>query len=204
MRVVFGTRNRGKVAELSLLLEPYGVEVLSLHDFPDVPDVVEDRETFTDNALKKARHMVDQLGLLGLADDSGLVVDALGGRPGVHSARYGGAGMSAADKNQRLLSELADVADERRTARFVCVLAAVPLDGSLPRVAEGICEGRILRAPQGEGGFGYDPVFAVDERPGRAMAELEPHDKNRVSHRGRAMRALLPDLLELLGLDPTA
>ncbi len=200
MRVVFGTRNRGKVAELRLLLDPYGVEVLSLHDYPDVPDAVEDGETFTDNALKKARHMVDQLGLLGLADDSGLVVDALDGRPGVHSARYGGPGLSAADKNERLLGELADVADGDRTARFVCVLAAVPNDGGVPKVAEGTCEGHILRSPRGKGGFGYDPIFGVDERPGRAMAELDPDDKNRVSHRGRAMRALLPDLLDLLGL----
>lgn len=201
MQVVFGTRNRGKVAELALLLEPYGVEVRSLHDFPDLPDAVEDGETFTDNALKKARHMVEHEGLLGLADDSGLVVDALDGRPGVHSARYGGPGLSAADKNQRLLGELAGVPEERRTARFVCVLAAVPADGGEPRLAEGTCEGRILLAPRGSGGFGYDPVFGVDERPGRTMAELEPHDKNRISHRGRAMRSLLPDLLELLGLD---
>lgn len=200
MKVVFGTRNRGKVAELALLLKPYGVDVRSLLDYPELPDAVEDGDTFEANALKKAHHMVENLGLLGLADDSGLVVDALDGRPGVLSARYGGPGLSAADKNQRLLGELAGVPQADRTARFVCVLAAVPVGGGRSRTAEGICEGHILFSPRGEGGFGYDPIFGVDERPGRAMAELLPEDKNRISHRGRAMRALLPELLELLGI----
>lgn len=200
MKVVFGTRNRGKVAELALLLKPFGVDVRSLHDYPELPDAVEDGDTFEANALKKAHHMVENLGLLGLADDSGLVVDALDGRPGVLSARYGGADLPPADKNRRLLAELADVPEAERTARFVCVLAAAPVDGGAPCTAEGTCEGHILLGPRGDGGFGYDPIFGVDERPGRAMAELEPEDKNRVSHRGRAMRALLPDLLELLGI----
>jgi len=200
MKVVFGTRDRGKVAELALLLEPHGVEVRSLHDYPDLPDAVEDADTFEANALIKARHMVENLGLLGLADDSGLVVDALDGRPGVYSARYGGADLPPADKNRKLLGELIDVPEAERTARFVCVLAAVPAEGGEPRTARGTCEGHILFAPRGEGGFGYDPVFGVDERPGKAMAELDPEDKNRISHRGRAMRALLPELLELLGI----
>lgn len=197
--VVFGTRNAGKLRELQRLLRPHGVTVRSLLDHPELPDAVEDGETFEANAVKKARHIAEQLGCLGVADDSGLVVDALGGRPGVYSARYGGPGLSQAEKNQRMLGELDGVPDERRTCRFVCVLAAIPAAGGAPVTAEGTCEGRVLHAPRGDGGFGYDPIFGPVERPGRSMAELAPDDKNQISHRGRAMRALLPDLLRLLG-----
>jgi XTP/dITP diphosphohydrolase len=199
VEVVFGTRNAGKVRELARLLEPHGVVVRSLHDHPDLPDAVEDGETFEANAIKKARHIAEHLGCLGVADDSGLVVDALDGRPGIYSARYGGPGLSAADKNVKMLGELQDVPDERRSCRFVCVLAAIPPGGNDPVTAEGTCEGHVLHAPKGEGGFGYDPIFGPVERPGRSMAELAPDDKNTISHRGRAMQALLPELLRLLG-----
>ncbi len=199
-QLVFGTRNRGKVDELRLLLRPHGVRVTSLLDHPDLPDAVEDGDTFEANAVKKALHIVGHLGCPALADDSGLVVDALDGRPGVHSARYGGPGLSPADKNRRLLAELDGVPDARRTARFVCVMAAVAAGGGEPATATGVCEGRILRAPRGAGGFGYDPIFGPDERPGRSMAELDPSDKNAISHRGRATRGILPVLLAMLGV----
>ena len=201
IEVVFGTRNRGKVRELRRLLQRYDIVVHSLHDHPDDPDADDDGDTFAANAVKNARHVGEALGCLGLADDSGLVVDALDGRPGIHSARYGGEGLPQPEKNALLLSELKGVPDERRTARFICVLAAVPVGGGEPLLAEGKCEGRILHEPRGDGGFGYDPLFGVDERPGKAMAELEADDKNRISHRGRAMRGLLPGLLGLLGVE---
>ena len=197
--IVFGTRNPGKVREVARLLAPYDVEVTSLLDHPDLPDAVEDAVTFVGNALKKARHICDHLGSLALADDSGLVVDALDGRPGVYSARYGGPGLSQADKNQKLLDELTDTPDDQRTARFVCVLVAAQPDAE-PRHAEGTCEGHILHAPRGDGGFGYDPIFGPVEAPGLSMAQLPPERKNRISHRGRATQALLPHILELLGI----
>jgi XTP/dITP diphosphohydrolase len=199
--IVFGTRNAGKVREVARLLAPYDVQVTSLLDHPDLPDAVEDADTFAGNALIKAQYICDNLGCLALADDSGLVVDALDGRPGVYSARYGGPGLSPADKNRKLLGELADVPDDHRTARFVCVLVAAQ-PGDEPRQAEGTCEGHILHAPRGEGGFGYDPIFGPVEAPGLAMAELPPDRKNVISHRGRATAALLPDILALLGIDP--
>ncbi len=198
--LVVGTRNPGKVREIARLLAPHGVEVRSLLDHPELPDAVEDAHTFEGNALIKARYIVEQLGLPAIADDSGLVVDALGGRPGVYSARYGGPGTTQADKNALLLSELADTPDDQRTARFMCVLVAVHPDGREPRIAEGTCEGHILHAPRGEGGFGYDPLFGPVEAPGQSMAELAPEHKNHISHRGRATAALLPDILELLGV----
>lgn len=197
--IVFGTRNAGKVREVARLLAPYDVQVTSLLDHPDLPDAIEDADTFSGNALKKAQHICDNLGCLALADDSGLVVDALDGRPGVYSARYGGPGLSPADKNRKLLGELADVPDDQRTARFVCVLVAAQ-PGSEPRLAEGTCEGHILHAPRGTGGFGYDPIFGPTEAPGLSMAELPPDHKNVISHRGRATAALLPEILELLGI----
>jgi len=198
VEIVFGTRNPGKVREVERLLAPHGATVRSLLDYPELPDAVEDGDTFEANALKKARHISELLGVVGLADDSGLVVDALDGRPGVYSARYGGPDTTQADKNALLLSELDGVPDERRTARFVCVLAAVRPGQDDPLVAEGVCEGHILLAPRGSGGFGYDPLFGPIEAPGHSMAQLAPEHKNRISHRGRATRALLPALLALL------
>ena len=198
IEIIFGTRNPGKVREVARLLAPHGATVRSLLDYPDLPDAVEDGDTFEANALKKARHISDLLGIIGLADDSGLVVDALDGRPGVYSARYGGPDSTQADKNALLLSELDGVPDEERTARFVCVLAAVRPGHPEPLLAEGACEGHILHAPRGSGGFGYDPLFGPVETPGLSMAELPPEHKNRISHRGRATQSILPLLLPLL------
>lgn len=196
MRLVFATRNRGKLSELRQLLALDGVEVLSLDDLP-VPEIEEDGATFAENALLKARGVMEATSLPALADDSGLEVDALDGAPGVHSARYAGPGASDADRVELLLENLRGVPPERRTARFRCAVAFVdPRDPGSPRLHEGSCEGRILDQPRGEGGFGYDPVFYVEEL-GCTFAEARPEDKNRLSHRGRAMRAMVEELRRL-------
>jgi XTP/dITP diphosphohydrolase len=187
-RLLFATRNRGKLAELRRLVAPLAVEVVSL-DEATVPEVDEDQPTFAGNAEKKARAAHAATGLAALADDSGLEVDALDGAPGVRSARYSGDHDDAAN-NAALLRAL-DGRDDR-AARFRCVLAFVDERGALT-LADGTCEGRIGTAPRGTGGFGYDPLFLVGDGA-RTMAELAPDEKNAVSHRGAALRKLLPAL----------
>jgi XTP/dITP diphosphohydrolase len=188
VKLLFATRNRGKLAELRRLVEGLPVEILSLDDAA-VPDVDEDQPTFAGNAEKKARAAHAATGLASLADDSGLEVDALGGEPGVRSARWSGDHDDAAN-NARLVRELKGRRD--RAARFRCVLAFVDERGALT-LGDGRCEGRIAEAPRGQGGFGYDPLFLVGDGE-RTMAELSPEEKNRVSHRGEAMRRILPVL----------
>lgn len=197
-KLLFATGNRGKLREVAqLVADIEGLELLCLADLPEPFEIEEDGETFADNALLKARAAAEVSGLLTMADDSGLEVDALDGRPGVRSARYAGPDASDADKVQKLLGELRDVPRSRRTARFRCAVALVrPADGRV-FTAEGRCEGRILTAPQGEGGFGYDPVFFV-ETLGCTFAEAEAAAKNELSHRGQALRAIAPKLRELL------
>ena len=195
-KIVLATGNRGKVRELKKLLENMPVEVLSLADFPELPEVVEDGSTFAENALKKARQISRATGLLTLADDSSLEVDFLGGAPGVHSARFAGPRKSDADNNQKLLELLKDVPEEKRTARFRCVIA-VAAPGARVETAEGTCEGIVGFAPKGEGGFGYDPLFYVPEF-GRTFAELSMDIKNKISHRGKALikaRDILEEML---------
>ena len=191
-RLVLATANRGKARELGALLGP-GWEIL-LQSECGVAPVEETGATFGENALLKARHAAAATGLPALADDSGLEVDALGGAPGVYSARYAGPGASDAQNIDRLLAELAGVPPEQRTARFRCVLAFVR-DAADPRplIAEGAWEGRITGAPRGINGFGYDPVFE-DPALASTAAELAPAAKNERSHRGRALR-ILGDLL---------
>ncbi|MCK6529127.1 XTP/dITP diphosphatase [Myxococcota bacterium] len=184
-RVLLATRNPGKVRELRALLAGEGIEVLSAGDVPGAPDVPETGATFRENALLKA-HALAAPGLLAVADDSGLEVDALGGAPGVRSARYAGEPKDDARNSRRLLDELEGVPDEGRAARFRCALALVA-DGQ-EAVFEGTCEGRIAREPRGVGGFGYDPVFLPDGGT-RTMAELSDAEKNAISHRGRAFAA---------------
>lgn len=198
-RLVFATRNRGKLRELRQLLTPDhfpgGVELLGLDDI-QVPEIPETGETFSENAEAKARGVMQATGLPALADDSGLEVDALGGAPGVHSARYAGAGASDADRIALLLRNLDGVPAQRRGARFRCVVAFVdPADPDRVHLHEGSCEGRILQTPRGSGGFGYDPVFFAPEL-GQTFAEAPPEQKNRLSHRGRAMRKLIAELRE--------
>jgi XTP/dITP diphosphohydrolase len=180
--------NKGKLREFGELLRGLVGTILSPADFPGLPEVVEDGATFEENALKKARSAALFTGRPVLSDDSGLVVDHLGGRPGVHSARYAGEGASDADNNARLLRELAGVPAAERGAAFHCVIALCLPDGSC-RTFDGSLPGEILEAPRGGGGFGYDPLFLVPEY-GETLSELPPEVKNAISHRGRAMRQL--------------
>ena len=185
MRLVLATRNPGKVAELAHRLGPLGVTLVSAADIPGAPDVEEDAPTLRGNAEKKARALHAHTGLPSLADDTGLAVDALGGRPGVRSARYAGPDADDAANRARLLAELDGAA--ARTARFRTVLALA--DGDGVRFFDGVCEGTILGAERGRGGFGYDALFAPAEGDGRTFAEMDKAEKGRISHRGRALDA---------------
>jgi XTP/dITP diphosphohydrolase len=188
--VVLATGNKGKVKEFSNLLEGVFEKIISLSDLGSPPEVIEDGLTFRDNALKKAREIARYSGKLTLADDSGLEVDALNGRPGIYSARYSGEGATNKTNIVKLLAELGD--NPNRKARFVCVLALVDPNGE-ELVVEGFCEGVILDEPRGEGGFGYDPVFYLPDRR-KTMAELEPELKNTISHRANALKKLKTEL----------
>lgn len=183
-QLVIATRNKGKILEIHALLSGLVENITSAADFIDFPETVENGITFEDNALKKAREAVLFTGLPALADDSGLVVDALHGRPGVYSARFAGEGAGDAANNALLLSECQHIPDEQRQAAFVCVLAFVTPAGD-ERLFTGRVAGRILPDFRGEGGFGYDPLFLVDGYE-RSMAELTLSEKNRVSHRAQA------------------
>ncbi len=185
---VLATRNEGKARELAALLEGVAARFESLAGHPKVVLPPEDAATYRENALAKARAVRAALGVPAIADDSGLEVDALGGAPGVRSARYAGEGATDADNIRRLLAELAGVPTARRTARFRCVLALARGPGD-EIVVEGTCEGRILDVPRGERGFGYDPLF-LPEGGTRSFAELPADAKNRISHRAFAAAAL--------------
>jgi XTP/dITP diphosphohydrolase len=196
VEIVLASGNAGKLAELRGLLAASGHVLRAQSDF-GIADADETGLTFVENALLKARHASAATGLPALADDSGLCVDALGGAPGLDSARYGGVHGDDARNIARLLAELRDVADAARTARFHCVLALLrSADDPRPIIAEGSWEGRILREPRGNRGFGYDPVF-LDPENALSAAELDPAIKNAISHRGRALAALKARLPEL-------
>jgi XTP/dITP diphosphohydrolase len=186
--VVIATRNPGKFREIKAILSSLPLKFLSLEDFPDLPEVVEDGATFAENAGKKARTIADLTGRLTIADDSGLAVDALQGRPGVFSSRYAGEGATDRERCQKLLEEMASIPEGKRQARFVCAMA-VALPRGRMEIVEGECRGRVTSAPRGKRGFGYDPIFFVP-RFGKTMAEFEPEEKNRISHRGRALEKL--------------
>jgi len=193
MKVVLASSNPGKLVELRALLEPAGLDVVS-QDAYGVEQPEETGLTFVENALVKARTACAATGLPALADDSGVVVDALGGAPGVRSARYGGAGAGDADNVARLLEALAGVDTPDRGAAFVCAIVHLRhTHDPCPIVCEGVWRGRILDAPRGDGGFGYDPVFFV-ETLGRTAAQLSRAEKNAVSHRGQALARLLERL----------
>lgn len=197
--LVIATSNRGKLAELRQLLAELPVEVLGMKEALGEPlEIAEEGETFEENAVHKATVVANATGMLTLADDSGLEVDALGGAPGVHSARYAGPNATDAENNAKLLAALRGLEGAPRTARFRCVLALVEPGKAAPLVVvEGRCEGTIAEEARGEGGFGYDPLFIVAET-GRTMAELPSGEKNRLSHRARALEAMLPKLRSLL------
>ncbi len=180
--LVIATKNNGKLVEFRAVLEGSGIQIHSLADYPDLPEIEENGATFLENALIKARETCARTGLPALADDSGLVVDALNGEPGVRSARFA---PTTDERNAKLLDLLADVPDENRTARFVCALALVRPD-SFEWTTEGTVEGVITRSPSGASGFGYDPLFLYPPL-GMTFAEIPIEDKNKISHRGKAL-----------------
>jgi len=186
-RIVLATGNAGKLKEIREIFSGLDVGIMAQSDF-DILEAVEDGLSFVENAIIKARNAAAHTGLPALSDDSGIEVEALNGEPGIHSARYAGNDES---NIQRLLRELDGVADDNRTARFQCVMVYLRhTNDPVPVIAQGSWEGRILQAPQGEDGFGYDPVFYVPERDCSA-AELSAEDKNTLSHRGKALRQML-------------
>ena len=194
-KVLVATGNPGKMREVSSILKGMPFDVVSLKDLCISMEVEETGATFEENAILKARAYCDCAGMLTMADDSGLVVDALGGRPGVLSARYGGEGLADEERVELLLGELEGVPWERRTARFRCVIALAWPEGRVETV-DGVVEGVIQYEPEGCNGFGYDPVFRLPER-GCTTAQLETSDKNRISHRGQAVRKAAKMLMEL-------
>ena len=188
---VIATNNQKKLGEIRRILEPLGIHAVTAGEKGiDLGDVVEDGSTFMENAYIKAKSAYDKCGLPVVADDSGLCVDALGGRPGIYSARYAGDHSPYELKIASLLSELDGVPDEQRTAHFSCAVCCILSDDEIIRV-EGRCEGSIAHEPCGSGGFGYDPVFVVG---GRSFATLTDDEKDRLSHRGSALRALFREL----------
>lgn len=195
-KIIFATGNAGKMKEIRMIMEDLQIPVLSMKEADVDVDIVEDGTTFEENALIKARTIAKASGFLTLADDSGLEIDYLNKEPGVYSARYMGEDTSYHIKNQNLINRLEGVSDDRRTARFVCVIAAVFPDGREYTV-RGTIEGIIGYEERGENGFGYDPIFLVPEY-GCSTAELSPEIKNEISHRGKALRKMKEILLEQL------
>ena len=191
MRLILASNNKNKLREFKQLVEGMDIELLSQSEVGLQLDVEETGTTFEENAYLKAKAVTDVLGCAAVADDSGLVVDALGGEPGVYSARYGpGHDASDSDRYNYLLDKLGD--EKNRSARFVCCICCTMPDGTVLR-ARGECEGEIMHGPKGDGGFGYDPVFKPDAVE-RGMAELTPDEKNAISHRGKALRAFAEEL----------
>ncbi len=189
-KLVMATQNKNKVREVKQMLTPLGFEIITLDQVNlGHVDVVEDGETFEENAVKKAKEISELCNLPVLADDSGLMVDALNGEPGVYSARYSGPDATYESNNLKLLEALKDVPTAERTARFVCVMAFVDQKNQVEHIVRGEVEGRIEKELIGEGGFGYDPVFFVPEL-GETFAQASPEDKNRISHRGRALKKM--------------
>lgn len=182
--LVLATRNKDKIEEMRSALEPFDITLKSTYDFPDLEEVVEDRDTLEGNALKKARYVFQQTGLPSLADDTGLEVAALGGRPGVYSARYAGEKATYQQNVDKLLEELKEVPPAKRKAQFRTVIAL--LTGDEPKTFEGICRGEITAEERGDGGFGYDPVFRPLDCE-QTFAELSLQVKNEISHRGKAI-----------------
>jgi len=197
-KLVLGTGNRKKGEELRVLLEPHGFELYTLADFPHALDVVEDGDTFAANAGLKATQQAVHLKHWVLGEDSGLVVDALGGRPGIYSARYAGEQATDDSNNQLLLDELGDTDLDRRTAHYVCHITLADPEGRVRAECESCCRGRIRFVPAGSGGFGYDPLFELVEYH-HTFGQLDPIVKGVLSHRARALRQLVPELLRLVG-----
>ena len=188
MILVLATQNQGKIQEIEKALDLPLLEIQSLRDFPDLPEVVEDGRTFLENAFKKAQACAQATGRPALADDSGLEVDCLNGAPGIYSARFSGAEATDEANNRKLLSLLEGIPEERRTARFVCRMVLYFPEGRWIQT-EGYCPGIIASEPQGEHGFGYDPIFYLPEL-NKTMAEIPLEEKNRISHRAQALQKI--------------
>ncbi len=194
-KVVLATGNQGKVKEMADLLQDFGLNVLPQSDF-SIDDVAETGTTFIENAIIKARHAAKISGLPAIADDSGLEVDFLNGAPGVYSARFAGEGKNDRDNYAKLLSEMRTAKEDERSARFHCVLVYMRHENDpTPLICHGVFEGKIAKDPSGENGFGYDPVFYVEEK-GCTMANIEPSIKKQISHRGQALKKLFAALSE--------
>lgn len=202
MKLVLATKNKGKAGEIMEKLSGLDIEITTLDDYPPFEFPEEDQPTFSGNALMKARVAAFRTGRAALADDSGLEVDALDGRPGIYSARYAGVGATDRENYEKLLTELDGLPPEQRKARFRCVLALVEPGGD-EETFEGEFEGMIAERPSGEGGFGYDPVFYVPERK-LTVAELTPEEKNSISHRAAALDQLKKRLSEKLSQNTSA
>jgi len=197
--VIVATKNPGKAREFEAIFAPRGIEVRTMLDFPEITEVEENGSSFEENAALKAETISKLLNKVVIGDDSGLIVDALEGRPGIFSARYAGEPKNDEKNTDKLLSELAGISDEQRTARFYCALA-LTVPGQETVMVSGTCEGRILTERKGTNGFGYDPVFWVPEK-GAAMAELPAEEKNKISHRANALKKLdtvLDEIIERL------
>lgn len=188
MKIVTATRNAGKIKEIKGVLEIPGIELITFHDLPDLPDPEETGQTLEENACIKAEAAMEHTGLPALSDDSGLMVNALKGKPGIHSSRYAGPEGDAERNMDRLLSEMEGVPPAERAARFRCVVALALPEG-VTLIARGECAGTILTGRRGSGGFGYDPIFQPSGFE-RSMAELTLEEKNGISHRGKALRAM--------------
>ncbi len=197
--LVLATRNPDKVREIAAIYAHLGLEIRPVTEWPGVGDLPEDGATYADNAASKARAAAAATGLVALADDSGIEIDALGGAPGARSRHFLGDAATDADRNAHVLALLRGVPDDRRTARYRAVVAVALPGGHDVRVFEGVCEGSVAHRPRGRHGFGYDPIFIVTEA-GRTMAELPPEAKNRISHRARALRAAAPYVAAVLGI----
>ncbi|QDU45350.1 Non-canonical purine NTP pyrophosphatase [Symmachiella dynata] len=195
-QIVLGSRNLKKSGEIKDLLAPHGIDVISVAEVADLAEVVEDGASFAENAAKKAREPALELSRWVLAEDSGLMVDALEGRPGIYSARYAGENASDQENNDKLLMELADVPPARRSAGYVCSIALSDPEGQIRLTAEASCRGQIIDSPRGSNGFGYDPLFMVPEYH-RTFGELDAVVKQRLSHRARAFARFIPRLVAL-------
>ena len=193
MKVVIATGNRGKVREFKEILEPFGFEPVSMADEGITAEIIEDGETFEENAHIKAKAVFDICHLPVIADDSGLEVEFLGGAPGIYSARYAGENATDVERYEKVLSELEGVDDELRGARFVCAIYCI-LGEDKEYCVTGTLDGYIGHAPRGENGFGYDPIFMVEKD--KSVAELSDEEKNEISHRGKALRNLVEVLKE--------
>jgi XTP/dITP diphosphohydrolase len=197
LEIIVATKNEGKLREIRSILKDLSFKLFGLNHFEDVPDVEEDGKSFSENGLKKARFYSKLFGRIAIADDSGLEVDALGGRPGIYSARYAGIGASDQENRKKLLTELEGVPISKRGARFKCAIAMVWPDGR-EVITEGSCRGKIGFKEVGKNGFGYDPLFIIPQY-GKTMAQLSLQEKNRISHRGKALRKLRKVLRDFTG-----